>query len=44
MHLHDALAQITEIRSQMARTQTFRGYRSATVAFSGLLALAVSAV
>jgi hypothetical protein len=43
MQLHDALAQITEIRSQMARTQTFRGYRSATVAFSGLLALLVSA-
>lgn len=39
MELHDALAQITAIRSQIARTETFRGYRSATVAFSGLLAL-----
>ena len=39
MQLHEALAQITEIRTQIARTETFRGYRSATVAFSGLLAL-----
>ena len=39
MELHEALAQITEIRTQIARSETFRGYRSATVAFSGLLAL-----
>ncbi len=38
MELRDALAQITEIRAQMARTETFRGYRSGTVAFTGLLA------
>jgi len=39
MELREALSQITEIRSQMARAETFRGYRSATVGFSGLLAL-----
>lgn len=39
MDLHDAMTQIAEIRSQMARTQVFRGYRAAPVAFSGLLAL-----
>ena len=38
MELHDALTQISEIRQQMARTQVFRGYRSVTVGFSGLLA------
>jgi formate/nitrite transporter FocA (FNT family) len=43
MELRDALAQITEIRSQIARNETFRGYRSATVGFSGLLALAGAA-
>jgi hypothetical protein len=40
MELREALTQITEIRAQMARSETFRGYRSATVGFSGLLALA----
>ena len=39
MELHDALSQITEIRSQMARAETFRGYRSATIGISGLFAL-----
>ena len=38
MDLHEALAQISEIRQQVARTETFRGYRAAPVAFSGLLA------
>jgi hypothetical protein len=38
MDLHEALAQISEIREQVARTQTFRGYRAAPVAFSGLVA------
>src|SRR5262245_2016846 len=37
-HLYDALAQISEIRAHVARTETFRGYRSATVAFSSLVA------
>ncbi len=39
MQLRDALAQVSEIRLRVAQTETFRGYRSATVAFSGLLAL-----
>ena len=39
MELHEALAQIAEIRQQMARTEVFRGYRAVPVAFSGLLAI-----
>lgn len=39
MDLHDALTQISEIRRQVARTEVFRGYRAAPVAFSGLLAI-----
>lgn len=38
MELDEALSQIAEIRQQMARTEVFRGYRAAPVAFSGLLA------
>jgi hypothetical protein len=44
MQLRDALAQITEIRQQMARTQLFRGYRAATTAFSGVVALGAAAI
>ena len=40
MELREALSQITEIRAQMARTETFRGYRSGTVGLSGLLGVA----
>src|SRR5258706_3604114 len=39
MRLHDALSQISEIRQQIAKTQVFRGYRSATVAFPAAVAL-----
>src|SRR5262249_10288429 len=39
MELRDALTQIAEIRRQMAKSDVFRGYRSAPVAFSGGLAL-----
>jgi hypothetical protein len=39
MELREALTQIAEIRQQMARGQVFRGYRAATTAFSGLVAL-----
>jgi hypothetical protein len=39
MELHEALSQISEIRRQMARTAVFRGYRSATAAFSGFVAV-----
>jgi hypothetical protein len=44
MQLHDALAQISEIRSQMDRATVFRGYRSAAAAFSGLVAVAAAAL
>jgi hypothetical protein len=44
MELQEALAQIAEIRDQLARTETFEGYRSATVAASGLMAIAAAGV
>lgn len=44
MDLHEALAQISEIREQVARTETFRGYRAAPVAFSGILACLAAAL
>lgn len=39
MELRDALTQISEIRQQMARSEVFRGYRSATTAFSAVVAI-----
>jgi hypothetical protein len=39
MELREALAQISQIREQMARAEVFRGYRSLTVGFTGCLAL-----
>lgn len=39
MQLREALSHISEIRMRVAQTETFRGYRSATVASSGVLAL-----
>jgi len=39
MDLLEALTQISEIRQQVARTETFRGYRAAPVAFSGVVAV-----
>jgi hypothetical protein len=44
MELHDALAEIAEIRLRVERTNVFRGYRSLPVAFSGLLAFAAALV
>jgi hypothetical protein len=44
MELREALTQISEIRDQIARAETFDGYRSATVGFSGVLALGAAAV
>lgn len=38
MELHEALSQISEIRGQIARSETFRGYRSATVACTAAIA------
>jgi len=42
--LDKALADITEIRSQLARGMEFRGYGPHTVAATGVLALAAAAV
>ena len=42
MELREALAQIAEIRGQMARTEVFRGYRAAPVAITGILAFAAA--
>lgn len=42
MELDEALGRISDIRAQIARTQTFRGFRSATVGFSGLLGIAAA--
>src|SRR4051812_18594270 len=39
MHLQEALAQISEIRQQMAQSQVFRGYRAATTAFTAVVAV-----
>lgn len=44
MELHDALRQISDIRRQMARGEVYRGYRSLTVGFSGVLALLAAAI
>lgn len=44
MQLRDALAQIADIQQRMARAEAFRGYRSLTVAFSGLLAWLAAAI
>ena len=44
MELRQALAQVSEIREQLARTEVFRGYRSLTVGFSGLMGLAAASV
>jgi hypothetical protein len=44
MELHDALSQIADIRSQMARTRVFRGYRSSTTLFSAGVAITTAIV
>ncbi|CAN5608775.1 hypothetical protein BH09PLA1_BH09PLA1_32930 [soil metagenome] len=44
MHIRDALDQISDIRSQLAQTLTFRGYRSVTTAFTGFVAIAAACV
>lgn len=41
MELHEALEQITEIRRQMVRGETFRGYRAATVGATAMMAAVV---
>jgi|HubBroStandDraft_6_1064221.scaffolds.fasta_scaffold21959_5 hypothetical protein len=42
MELREALGQISEIRAQMSRAQSFAGFRSLTVGFSGVLGLAAA--
>lgn len=44
VELHEALADIAQIRHQMARTEVFRGYRALPVAFSGAAALAAGLI
>jgi hypothetical protein len=44
MELRQALAQVSEIHEHLARTEVFRGYRSATIGFSGLVGLAAAMV
>jgi hypothetical protein len=39
LELRDALATISEIRGQIAKTEVFRGYKSVPVAASGVIAL-----
>jgi hypothetical protein len=43
MDLQEALTQISEIRQHVARSETFRGYRAAPVAFSGVVACLAAA-
>jgi hypothetical protein len=43
MDLREALEQISAIRQQVAQTETFRGYRAAPIAFSGLVAWVAAA-
>lgn len=44
MELQDALIQVSEIRRQMARSETFRGYRSVPAALSAAVAVATAIV
>jgi hypothetical protein len=44
MELQDALAQLSEIRLHVARTEPFRGYRAATAAFSALVAIVAASI
>lgn len=44
MEIRQALAQVSEIHAHMARTEVFRGYRSLTVGFSGLVGLTAAMV
>jgi hypothetical protein len=42
MELPEALDRIADIRAQLAQTGTFRGFRSLTVGFSGVLGVAAA--
>src|SRR4051812_15125749 len=44
MDLYDALSQIAEIRSRVARAQVFRGYRAATTLCTAVVAMGTALV
>jgi hypothetical protein len=44
MQLDEALGRISQIQTQIARTETFRGFRSLTVGFSGILGIAAAVI
>jgi hypothetical protein len=44
VELREAIEQISEIRAQIARTETFRGYRSLSVGFTGIIAIATGVI
>lgn len=44
MELRDAISQISQIRAQMDASQVFRGYRSATAAFSAAIAVCTAII
>ena len=44
MELNEALLQISVIREQIARTQSFHGYRAHTTAFTGVVAIVAAFV
>lgn len=44
MDLREALVQIDAIANQVARSETFRGYRALTVGFTGVIALVAAAM
>lgn len=44
MELHEALSQIDTIKTQLARVELFRGYRSLTVGITGMLAWVAGAL
>jgi hypothetical protein len=44
MELRDALDQIHDIRTQLAHTLTFRGYRAASTAFTAIVAMSAAIV
>jgi hypothetical protein len=43
MELRQALAQVAEIREHLARVELFRGYRSLTIGFTGVVGLTAAA-
>lgn len=44
MELHEALTQIEAIHARMARGDVFRGFRAATVGWTGIMGLAAAAL